>query len=157
MVRFHYLFKKKKTDTDVCSYERSVQWTEARSQHHLPLAAAVHARGLASASPNPKSGRLVVASTETMKNTIGTMVADDDSLSQRQIALVGISQTSAKKIILSLFFPAISIGCTLTLLRGMFVQAFYLHYRAYFFTGDVTNSGLHAAFFTFSINGISDT
>ncbi len=40
----------------------------------------------------------------------GMMVADDDSLLQQQIALVGISQTTMKKIILSLYFPAISVG-----------------------------------------------
>ncbi len=37
----------------------------------------------------------------------------------------------------------------LTLLRGTFIRVFYLHYRADFFTGDVTNSGLHADFFYF--------
>ncbi len=68
-------------------------------------------QGRASASPKPKSGRLVVTSAETEVNTISTMLADDDSLSQRQIAPFGISQTTVKKIILSLFFPAISIGC----------------------------------------------
>ncbi len=52
-------------------------------------------------SPKPKSGRPVAASTKTTVNTIGTMLADDDSLSQWQIALVGISQTTVKKIILS--------------------------------------------------------
>ncbi len=35
------------------------------------------------------------------------------------------------------------------LLCETFVRAFYLRYQADFFTGDVTNSGLHAAFFTF--------
>ncbi len=34
-------------------------------------------------------------------------------------------------------------------LRETFVQAFYLRYWADFFTGDVTNSGLHAVFFYF--------
>ncbi len=63
-----------------------------------------------SASLKLKSGRLVVASTDTVVNMIGTMLADDDSLLQQQIALVSISQTSVKKIILSLFFPAISVG-----------------------------------------------
>ncbi len=63
----------------------------------------------ASASPKPKSGRPVATSTETTVNTIGTMLADDDSLSQRQIALVRILQTTVKNIILSLFFPAISV------------------------------------------------
>ncbi len=52
----------------------------------------------------------MAASTETMVNTIGTMLADDDSLSQRQIALVSTSQTTMKKVVVSLFFPAISIG-----------------------------------------------
>ncbi len=36
-------------------------------------------------------------------------------------------------------------------------ERFYLRYRPDFFTGDVTNSGLHAAFFTFLIRGISDS
>ncbi len=53
--------------------------------------------------------RLVAISTETTVNTICMMLADDESLSQRQIALVGISQTTVKNIILSLFFPAISV------------------------------------------------
>ncbi len=66
-------------------------------------------QGWASASPKPKSGRPVAAFNETTVNTICTMLADDDSLSQ-QTALVGISQTTVKKIILSLFFPAISVG-----------------------------------------------
>ncbi len=67
-------------------------------------------QGWASASPKPKSGRPVAASTKTTVNTTDmTMLAYDDSLSQRQIALVGISQTTVKKLF-SLFFPAISIG-----------------------------------------------
>ncbi len=51
-----------------------------------------------------------MVSTETTVNTIGTMRADDDSLSQRQIALVGILQTTVEKIILTIFFRAISVG-----------------------------------------------
>ncbi len=43
-----------------------------------------------SASVKLKSGRPVVASTVTTVNTIGTMFVDDDSLSQRQIASIGI-------------------------------------------------------------------
>ncbi len=43
-----------------------------------------------------KSERPVVVSTETIVNTIGTMLADDDSLSQWQIALVGFSQTTVE-------------------------------------------------------------
>ncbi len=96
-------------------------------------------------------------STETSVNTIGTKLADDDSLSQRHIAPAGISQTTVKKIILSLFFPAISIGVyAYSFLHKTFVRAFYLRYRADFFSGDVTNSGLHAASFTFSIRGVPD-
>ncbi len=52
----------------------------------------------------------MAVSTETTVNKIGMMLTDDNSLSQRQMALVGISQTTVKKIILSLFFPAIPIG-----------------------------------------------
>ncbi len=37
----------------------------------------------------------------------------------------------------------------LTILCEMFIWAFYLHYRADFFTGDVTNSGLHGVFLLF--------
>ncbi len=48
-------------------------------------------QGQASASTEPKSGRLVAASTEITVNRIGTTLAVDDSLSQRQIALSGIS------------------------------------------------------------------
>ncbi len=67
-------------------------------------------QGLASASPKPKSMRPVPASTETMMNMIGTMLEDDNSLLQRQIVtFFGILQTTVKKIILSLFFPAISL------------------------------------------------
>ncbi len=40
-------------------------------------------QGRTTASPKLKSGRLVAASTETTVNTIGTMLADEDSLSQR--------------------------------------------------------------------------
>ncbi len=63
--------------------------------------------GWASASLKPKSGRLVAASTETTVNTVGLLIADDDSLLQWQIAFVGILQTTAKKIILFSFlqFP----------------------------------------------------
>ncbi len=60
-------------------------------------------QGRASASPKPKSGRLVAASTEAM-------LADDNSLSQQQIALVGILQTTVKKIFSlfsSLKFPCL--------------------------------------------------
>ncbi len=39
-------------------------------------------QGRAFALPKPKSGRPVAASAETTMNTIGTMLADDDSLSQ---------------------------------------------------------------------------
>ncbi len=67
------------------------------------------AQGWASASPKPKNGRPVAASTETMVNTTDTKLADDNSLSQWQIAL-GILQSTVKKIILSPFFPVISIG-----------------------------------------------
>ncbi len=42
-------------------------------------------QGRASASPKPKSGRPVAASTKTTVNTISTMLAEDDSLSQWQI------------------------------------------------------------------------
>ncbi len=38
------LFIKKNSDADVCSYERSAWWTDARSQHHFLLASAVHAK-----------------------------------------------------------------------------------------------------------------
>ncbi len=62
-----------------------------------------------------------MASTETTMNTIGMMFANDDSLSQRQIALIVISQTTMKKIILSLFFPAIS--------TGVYAYAFTLNVR----------------------------
>ncbi len=44
------------------------------------------------------------------RNMIGTMLVDDDSLSQWYIALIGISRTALKSIILSLFFPAVFIG-----------------------------------------------
>ncbi len=37
----------------------------------------------------------------------------------------------------------------LMLLHEKFIRAFYLPYRADFFTRDVTNSGLHTAFFYF--------
>ncbi len=66
-------------------------------------------QGQASASPKLKNMRPVAASTETTVNTIGMALVDDDSVLQRSIVLVGILQTTVKKIILSLFFPAISI------------------------------------------------
>ncbi len=96
----------------------------------------------------------MAASTETMVNTIGTMLADDDSLSQWQIALVGISQTTVKKIIPSLFFPAISVGVYACTLCATLIQVFYLHYQADFFICDITTSGLHAAFLTSLICGV---
>ncbi len=86
----------------------------------------------ASASPKPNSGRLVVSSTETTVNMIGTMLADDDSLSQRQIALVGIFQTTLKKIILSFlswnfcsavrlcFYAKCSYGRSICVILGWF-------------------------------------
>ncbi len=43
VIRFYYLLKRN-SDADVCNYERSVRWTDARSQHHFPLAPAVHAK-----------------------------------------------------------------------------------------------------------------
>ncbi len=62
-----------------------------------------------------------------------------------------------RKRLFSVFsFLQFLYGYTLTLLRETFVQAFYLSYRADFFTGDVTNSGLHTALYTFSIRGIPD-
>ncbi len=36
-----------------------------------------------------------------------------------------------------------------TLLRETFLRSFFLHYQSDFFTGDVTNSGLHAVFLLF--------
>ncbi len=96
-----------------------------------------------------------MASTKTTLSTTGMMFADYDSFLQRQIALIGILQTTVKKIFLSLFtFLQFLFGCTLTVLHETFVWAFYLRYRADFFTGDVTNSGLNAAFFTFLIPGV---
>ncbi len=38
------LFILKNSDANVCSYEKSVWWTNARLQHYFPLASAVHAR-----------------------------------------------------------------------------------------------------------------
>ncbi len=38
------LFIKKSSDGDVCSYERSIRWTDTLSQHYFPLASAVLAR-----------------------------------------------------------------------------------------------------------------
>ncbi len=52
-------------------------------------------QGRAPASPKSKSGRPVAASNETTVNS--TMLADDDSLLQRQIALVGNLQNYREK------------------------------------------------------------
>ncbi len=88
---------------------------EANSEQTLAHSTIFHwhqqfMQGRASASLKPKSGRPVAAFTKTTVNTIGTaMLADDGSLLQRQIALIGISQTTVKIIIFSLFFPAISV------------------------------------------------
>ncbi len=67
-----------------------------------------------------------------MVNTIDTVLVDDDSLSQRQIAFVGISQTTVKKIILSLFFPAISVRVyayvfTRNVRKGILLLGWFLH------------------------------
>ncbi len=90
VVRFHYLLKKN-CNADVCSYERSVQLTDARSQYHFLLPSAVYA-GVGLCITEAKSGIPMAACTEIMVNTIGKKLADDDSLSQRQIALISISQ-----------------------------------------------------------------
>ncbi len=102
------LFIFKKSDADVCNYERSIRWTDTRSQHHFPLASAVHARvGLCITKAEEwETGGGVYRDNVNM---IGMILVDDDSLLQWQIALVGIPQTTIKKIILSLFFSAISI------------------------------------------------
>ncbi len=115
VVRFHSLLNKTPTQTYAVMKEAYSEKMLARSiifHWHQQFT-----QGRAFVSPKPKSGRPVAASTETTVNTIGRMLTDDDSLLQRQIVLVGISQTTVKKIILSLFFSAISIGCTFTLLR----------------------------------------
>ncbi len=108
VVRFHYLLTKTPTQTYAVMKEVYGEQTLTRSTTFCQHQQLTH--GKASASPKPKSGRRVAASTETMVNTIGTMLMDDDSLSQRQTALVCILQTTVKIINLSLFFPAISIG-----------------------------------------------
>ncbi len=76
-------------------------------------------------------------------NMIGTMLADDDSLSHQQIALIGISQTTVKKIILS-------VSLSRNFRRGVRLR-FYVKPSygrpAVFFLGNVTNSGLRAVFF----------
>ncbi len=97
-------------------------------------------QGQASASWKQKSGRPVATS-------ISTMLVDDDSLSQRQIALVDISQTTVKKIILSLLFPAISVGLHAYAFTRNVRTGVLFAIEADFFTGDVTNSGLRAALF----------
>ncbi len=100
IVRFHYLLNKKSpTQTYAAMKEGYGEQTLARSTiFHLHQQ---FTQERVSASPKSKSGRLVAASTETTVNTIGTMLEDDDSLSQWQIALVRISQTTVKNIILS--------------------------------------------------------
>ncbi len=102
------LFILKNSEADVCNYERSVWWTDASSQHHFSLTSAVQA----------KAGLCITEAEEW--ETSGGLYRDnseydqyefvDDSLLQRQISLDSISQTIVKKIILSFFFPAISIG-----------------------------------------------
>ncbi len=99
VVKFHYSFKKTPTQTYAAM-------KEAYGEQTLACSTIFHwqqqfSQGRASASPKPKSGRLVVACIETMVNTIGTMLADNDSLLQRQIARVGILQNTVEKIILS--------------------------------------------------------
>ncbi len=84
VIRFHYL-KKKNSDADVCSYERSVRWTDAHSQHHFPLALAVYARAslcITKAEEWETGGGLC-----RNNSTIGTMLVDDDSLSQTDSTL----------------------------------------------------------------------
>ncbi len=103
-----FIFKKTPTQTYVAM-------KEAYGEQMLPRSTIFHqhqqfTQGWASASPKPKSETPMAASTETTVNTTSTMLADDDSLSQRQIALIGISRTTVKKIMPYLFFPAISVG-----------------------------------------------
>ncbi len=97
------------------SMQTYVAMKEAYSEQTLARSTIFHrhqqfTHGRASASPKPKSGRLVAAFTKTTVNTIGTSLRMMIFLLQRQIALVSISQTTMKRIILSLFFPVISIG-----------------------------------------------
>ncbi len=156
VVRFHYLLKKMPT-------QMYATMKEAYGEQTLACSTIFHrhqqfAQRRASASPKPKSGRLVVASTKATVNMIGTMLADDDSLSQWQIALVGISQTTVKKIIISLFFPAISIG--------VYAYAFTQNVRTgvlfalsgWFFHRRCNKLWAKWCFsFTFSIRGVPDS
>ncbi len=80
VVRFHYLLKKNVT-------QMYAAMKEAYGAQTLVCSTIFHwhqqfTRGQASASPKPKSGRPEATSTETMVNTVGTMLVDDDSLSQ---------------------------------------------------------------------------
>ncbi len=108
-------------------------------------------QGRASASLKPKSGRLVVTSTETTVNTIGTMLGMMVPYHNDGQHPSIFPKPRCKRLFSLVSFLQFLQGCTFILLRKMFVRAFYLRYRAYFFTGDVTNSGLLPAFFTISI------
>ncbi len=104
------LFSKKKTLTRTHAAMKEAYGEQTLARGTIFRWHQQFTQGRASASPKPKSGRQGMASTETKVNTISTMLADDDFLSQWQIAHVGILQTTVKKINFSLFFPVISVG-----------------------------------------------
>ncbi len=77
--------KKKKTPTQTYAAMKEVYAERTLAHSTIFHWHQQFTQGQASASLKPKSGRLVAATTETPVNTIGTMLADDDFSSQRQI------------------------------------------------------------------------
>ncbi len=90
-------------------------------------------------------------------DTIGTMLVDDDSLLQQQIALIGISQTTVKKIILSLFFPAISVGVYIYAFRRNIRTGVLLALLDWFFHRWCNKLWATCRFFTFSIRSVPES
>ncbi len=77
-----FIFFKKKTPTQTYAAMKEVYGEQTLTCSTIFHWHQQFTQGRASASPKQKSGRLVAVSTKTTVNTICTMLADDDSLSQ---------------------------------------------------------------------------
>ncbi len=156
VVRFPYLLKKT-SDADVCSHERSVQWTDARSQHHFLLASEVYTR----------AGLCI---TEAKEWEISSGLCRDNGECDPYDAcgywfLIAITDSTRqyfanhreKDYALSFLSCNFHKGVRLRFYAKRSYRSSICVTRLIFFTGHVTNSGLHAAFFTFSIRNVPDS
>ncbi len=105
VVRLHYLLKKTRRQTYAAMKEAYGEQTFA-APFFIGISSSCKGRPL-----HYRSQRVGDCQQPLPRQCwIPLVLADNDSLLQRQIALIGILQTTMKKIILSLFFPAISVG-----------------------------------------------